>query len=70
MGTGDRGAKKAPHTSFSPVTSTNVRISLQNFLTFSFDFLPHWYKVSRRDLVPPPSTELGPRPPLKNNDFH
>ena len=30
------GIKKAP-TSYSPVTSTNVRIRLQNFLTFSFD---------------------------------
>ena len=29
--------KKAPPTSFSPVTSTNVRISPQNCLTFSFN---------------------------------
>ena len=29
--------KKDPPTSFSPVTSTNVGISLQNFLTFSFN---------------------------------
>ena len=30
------GGKKAP-SSFSPVTSTNVGISSQNFLTFSFN---------------------------------
>ena len=30
------GVKKAPHTSFSPVTSTNVRVS-PHFLTFSFN---------------------------------
>ena len=29
--------KKAPPTSFSPLTSTNVGISPQNFLTFSFN---------------------------------
>ena len=31
------GAKKAPPTSFSPVTSTNVGIGPKKFLTFSFD---------------------------------
>ena len=31
------GGKKAPPTSFSPVTSTNVWIRSQNFLTFSFN---------------------------------
>ena len=32
-----RGGQKAPpHTSFSPVTSTNVGVSPKNFLTFSF----------------------------------
>ena len=29
--------KKAPSTSFSPVTSTNVGFGPQNFLTFSFN---------------------------------
>ena len=29
--------QKAPPTSFSPITSTNVGISPQNFLTFSFN---------------------------------
>ena len=29
--------QKDPSTSFSPVTSANVGISLQNFLTFSFN---------------------------------
>ena len=33
-----RGGQKVPApTSFSPVTSTNVRINSQNFLTFSFN---------------------------------
>ena len=31
------GVKNAPPTSFSPVASTIVEISLQNFLTFSFN---------------------------------
>ena len=34
---GGRGGKKAPPTSFSTVTSTNVGIRPQNFLTFSFN---------------------------------
>ena len=36
----DGGSKKAPATSFSPVTSTNVGISPQNSLTFSFNPFP------------------------------
>ena len=31
------GGVKRPPTSFSPLTSTNVRISLQNVLNFSFN---------------------------------
>ena len=31
------GQKPPPPTSFSPETSTNVRIDPQNFLTFTFD---------------------------------
>ena len=31
------GGTKRPPTSFSPVTSTNVGVSPQNFLTFSFN---------------------------------
>ena len=31
------GGKKAPLTSFFPVTSTNVGFGPQNFLTFSFN---------------------------------
>ena len=33
----DGGGKKAPPTSFSPVTSTNAETSPKNFLTFSFN---------------------------------
>ena len=35
MGAGS--GQKGPSTSFSPVTSTNVRFGFQIFLTFSFD---------------------------------
>ena len=31
------GVKKAPPNRFSSVTSANIKISLQNFLTFSFN---------------------------------
>ena len=34
---GGVGGKKAPSTSFSPVTSTNVGFGPQKFLTFSFN---------------------------------
>ena len=40
----DGGQKAPPPTSFSPVTSTNVGISSQNLLTFSFN--PHLCKIS------------------------
>ena len=33
----DAGDKKAPPTSFSPVTSTNVAVTPQHFLIFSFN---------------------------------
>ena len=33
----DGGSQKGPPTSFSPVTSANVRIGSQNFLTFNFN---------------------------------
>ena len=36
-GGGGDGGKKAPTTSFFPVTSTNVIISAQIFFTFSFN---------------------------------
>ena len=36
-GGGVGGVEKRPPTSFSTVTSTNVKLSLQNFLTFSFN---------------------------------
>ena len=51
------GAKKPPPppTSFSPVTSTNVRISPQNFLTFSFNPFTDWCKISSLYLVPVPN---------------
>ena len=45
-GKGDGEVQKGPPpTSFCPVTSTNVEISPQNFLNFSFT--PHWCKMSR-----------------------
>ena len=40
-GDGGRGGQKGPPpTIFSPVTSTNVGLSPQNFLTFSFNPFP------------------------------
>ena len=36
-GGGRGGGAKRPTTSFSPVTSTNIGLSSQNFLTFSFN---------------------------------
>ena len=37
IGNGVQKAPPPPPTNFSPVTSTNVTISPQNFLTFSFN---------------------------------
>ena len=34
---GGGGGQKGPPSSFSPITSTNVGIRPQNFLTFSFN---------------------------------
>ena len=48
------GCKNALPTSFSPVTSTNVGISPQNFLTFSFN--PFAIQVQNLSFVP--STSL------------
>ena len=42
----DGGGQKGPPIRFSSVTSTNVGISPQNFLTFSLTLLPHWCKTS------------------------
>ena len=36
----DGGGPKRPPTSFFPITSANVKISCQNFLTFSFSSFP------------------------------
>ena len=52
---GGGGQKDFPPTSFSPVTSANVGISPQNFLTVILTLLPHWCKLSRRYLEPVPN---------------
>ena len=49
------GGKNVPLPVFFPVTSTNVGIRLPNFLTFSFNPLPHWCKASSLYLVPVPN---------------
>ena len=49
-------AKKAPHTSFSPVTSTNVGFGTKNFLTFSFNHFATL--VQNFKLVPSASLKL------------
>ena len=48
----DGGGKKAPPTSFSPVTSSNVGISHQSSLTLFLTLLPHRCKISKPYLVP------------------
>ena len=55
MGEGG-GQRGSPLTSFLPVTSTNVRISPQNFLTFSFD--PFVTLVQKFTFVPSASPKL------------
>ena len=44
------GAKRPP-SSLSPVTSTNIGISVQTFWLSVLTFLPHWCKISRPYLV-------------------
>ena len=50
------GIKRVPPTSFSPVTSTNVGFSLQNFVTFNFN--PVATLVKNVKFVPSASPEL------------
>ena len=50
------GGQKGPSTSFSPVTSTNVGIRPQNFLTFSFN--PFDRLVKNIKFVPSASPKL------------
>ena len=56
MGREREGGKKGPPTSFSPVTSTNVRFGLKNFLTFSFN--PFSTLVQNFKFVPSASLKL------------
>ena len=64
------GAKKVPHTSFSPAASTNVGIIPKNFLTFSFQPFCHT-NVKFQDHAQCHSQiiELEPRAPLKKIVF-
>ena len=50
----DGEGQKAPHTSFSPVTSTNLGIIPQNFLILVLTLLPQWCNISRPYLEPVP----------------
>ena len=50
------GEQKRPRTSFSPVTSTNVGVIPQNFLTFSFN--PFTTMLQNFKLVPDVSPKL------------
>ena len=50
------GDKKAPPTSFSPVTSTNVEFGSQNFPTFSFK--PFVTLVQNFKFVPSATSKL------------
>ena len=53
---GGGGGAKRPPTSFSPVTSTNIGISPQNILSFSFD--PFDTLVSNFKFAPSASPKL------------
>ena len=55
MGGRGRGSKKATPTSFSPVTSINVALSLENFPTFSFN--PFATLVQNFMVIPSSSTK-------------
>ena len=61
--------KTAPPTSFSPVISTNVRISPQNFLAFSFDPLTGWCKIWSLYLVSVPNYWTWTKTMPKKNRF-
>ena len=63
------GIKKVPLTSFSPVTSTNVGYSPQNFLTFSFNSCHTGVKCQNHTNCQPQIIELEPRAPLKKVFF-
>ena len=52
----DGGGKKVPPTSFPPITSTNVGIRPQSFLTFSFN--PFATLVQNFKFVPSASPKL------------
>ena len=65
-----RGWQKAPSpTSSLPVTSTNVGISHHSFLTFIFNILPHWCKISSLYLVPVPNYWTWTWTTLQNKRF-
>ena len=66
---GRRVGKKVPPTSFSPVTSTNVGISPQNFLTFSFNPLIDCCKISSLYLVPVPNYWTWTKTTPQKSDF-
>ena len=64
VGRGAGGGRKAPPTSFSPVTSTYELVP-KTFWLLVLTLLPHWYKTSRSYLVPVPnywtSTDCTPQ---------
>ena len=63
------GVQKGPPTSFSFVTSTNVRISPQNFLTFSFITFDTGVKFQGYTYCQSQIIGLEPRPPHKKSFF-
>ena len=66
----DGGQKKRPPTCFSSVTSTNVGISPQNFLDFSFNSFCHTgVKFQVCTQYQSQIIELEPRPLLKQSGF-
>ena len=68
-GVGGGGGAKGPTISFSPVTSTNVEISPHNILTFSFNPLPHFCKISSYIWCQSQVIEFKPRAFIKKLFF-
>ena len=67
---GEREGQKAPPISFSPVSSTNVGISSQNVLNFSFNPFAKLVQIFKGIArASPKLVNLETRPPLKKCGF-
>ena len=66
---GRRGGGNPSPTSISLVVSTNVGISLKNFLALVLTFLPHWCKILSLHLVPVPNYWIWTKTTPKKSGF-